>query len=179
MKNIKNILRELWSYLSIRQTGKTSLLKAGTDNYDRPHWVLVPTMKYGKTVLKTSNENQKLIGLNNLEKLYGSRDPLIIDQETNVMIFSMALDHINLLEMDRNVRDKVIMELAELCEMYQEDSHIMEKHIMDGLQIPFWNFVKRISYRKKSLDIIQSAMNKHQKYMKGFERIKKVYGIEI
>ena len=179
MKHIKNLLTEIWSYLSIRQTGKTTLLKTGIDSYDRPHWILVPTMDYGRSFILEGNKNQKIVSFKNLDKLRGSKDPLVIDHTAISTLISMTLDYINDLEIKRNDATRVSVEIAELCEMYQEDLHKMEKHILEGLRIPFWNFIKKSEYRKKSIKLIEESLEKHKVYTNKFERIKKHYGFEI
>lgn len=183
MENFKNTLRDILSNLSLRQSGKTSLLKAGIDNYDKPFWVLVPTLKYGDAALKTQNKNQKLISINNLSSLKGSKYPLIIDQESLVILFNDILNHTDFLETTLNSemasKHSLAMELVELAAMYQDDSHRMEKHILNGLKIPFWNFIKKINHRNKSISLIKESARRHKKYMDKFKKIKKVYNIEI
>lgn len=179
MKDIKNILRELYMHLSIRQTGKTTLLMSGTDNYDKPFFVLVPNIQYGKKFLSNLNKNQSLISLEDLKKLKGTSNPLIIDQESNTMLFSMALDKISILEEEVNFKNKVLLTLTELTEMYQDDSHRMEKHIATRLKIPFWNFVEKLKYHKNTIELVQSILDNYKQYNEKFEKLKKNFDIKI
>jgi hypothetical protein len=98
---IKEILKELQHYLSIRQTGKTTLLKKGINEYPYYHWIVVPTIDYGKSITIPSNKLHNLVTLNDLQKVRGTHQAMIIDQEANLQIFSMALDAIQRLGLCR------------------------------------------------------------------------------
>lgn len=91
----------------------------------------------------------------------------------------MALDKINILEEEINAKNKIILTLTELTEMYQDDSHRMENHIAARLKIPFWNFVKKLKYRKKTIELVESILDNHKQYNEKFKKLKKNFGIEI
>ncbi len=178
---IKKILEELQQYLSLRQTGKTSLLKSGIDNYDRNHFVLVPTVEYGNKVLGTTKSKsiQKLVTFVNLNKLKGSNYPLIIDQEANLQIFSMALDKIQHLEMESDRKTKLSHEILDLAEMFQDDLHKIQNHMMDGLMIPFWNLAEQWRHRKRLIVLADYILSNSKKYTQKFKEIKSYYKFEI
>ncbi len=177
---IKEILRELQYYLSIRKTGKTTLLKKGIDEYPYYHWIVVPNFQYGEEVLTNpSNKLHKLVSLNNLQKLGGTRQAMIIDQEANLQIFSMALDAIQRLEDESDRKTKLSHEIVDLAELYQNDLHKIQKHMMDGLRIPFWNLAEQWKYRKRSIELAKYILDNGKRYTQKFKEIKSYYNFEI
>jgi hypothetical protein len=176
---IKEILRELQYYLSIRQTGKTTLLKEGVDNYSKYHWIVVPTTTYGEKLFDRRNKLHQLVSLNNLQKLRGTQQAMIIDQEANLQIFSMALDKIEKLEDESDRKTKLSHEIVDLTELYQDDLHRLQNHMMDGLRIPFWNLMEQWRYRKRSIELAKSILDNGKRYTQKFKEIKSYYNFEI
>jgi hypothetical protein len=176
---IKEILRELQYYLSIRQTGKTTLLKEGVDNYSKYHWIVVPTIAYGEKLFDRRNKLHQLVSLNNLQKLRGTQQAMIIDQEANLQIFSMALDEIHRLETESDRKTKLSHEIVDLTEMFQDDLHKIQNHMMDGLGIPFWNLVEQWRYRKRSIEVAKYILDNSKRYTQKFKEIKSYYNFEI
>jgi hypothetical protein len=177
---IKEILKELQYYLSIRQTGKTALLKNGIDEYPKYHWIVVPNIEYGVKVLANpSNKLHQLVSLYNLQNLRGTQQAMIIDQEANLQIFSMALDEIHRLETESNRTTKLSHEIVDLTEMFQYDMHKLQHHIMDGLRIPFWNLMEQWKYRKRSIELVDYLLSNGKKYTQKFKEIKSTYNFEI
>lgn len=177
---IKEILRELQYYLSIRQTGKTALLKNGIDEYPKYHWIVVPNIEYGVKVLANpSNKLHQLVFLYNLQNLRGTQQAMIIDQEANLQIFSMALDEIQRLEIKSDRKTKLSHEIVDLTEMFQDDLHKIQHHMVDGLSIPFWNLVEQWKYRKRSIKVAKSILDNGKRYTQKFKEIKSYYNFEI
>jgi thymidine kinase len=176
---IKEILRELQYYLSIRQTGKTTLLKEGVDNYSKYHWIVVPTIGDGEKLFDRRNKLHQLVSLNNLQKVRGTSQAMIIDQEANLQIFSMALDEIQRLEDESDRKTKLSHEIVDLTEMFQDDMHKLQHHIMDGLRIPFWNLMEQWNHRKRSFELAKYILDNGDRYTQKFKEIKSYYNFEI
>jgi hypothetical protein len=176
---IKEILKELQYYLSIRQTGKTTLLKKGIDEYPYYHWIVVPTIEYGKKMVIPSNKLHNLVSLNNLQKVRGTHQAMIIDQEANLQIFSMALDEIHRLENESDTKTKLSHEIVDLTEMYQDDLHKIQHHMLDGMRIPFWNLVEQWKHRKRSFELAKYILDNGKRYTQKFKEIKSYYNFEI
>lgn len=64
---------------SLRQTGKTELLRRGVDNYDRPFILVCKTIEQGRLV--TQNPNCIYVTPKSIDKLRGRSVPIIFDQE--------------------------------------------------------------------------------------------------
>jgi hypothetical protein len=176
---IKEILRELQYYLSIRQTGKTTLLKEGVDNYSKYHWIVVPTIGYGEKLFDRRNKLHQLVTIDTLKKVRGTQQAMIIDQQANLEIFSMSLDAIQRLEDESDRKTKLSHEIVDLTEMFQYDLHKIQNHMMDGLRIPFWNLVEQWKYRKRSIELAKYILDNGKRYTQKFKEIKSYYNFEI
>lgn len=179
MSKIKNILKKLSYYLSIRQTGKTTLLKKGIDEYPYYHWIVVPKLEYAKHMVSPSNKLHNLVTLDNLTPLVGTNQAMIIDQEANLQIFQMALDEIQRLELEGEAKTKLAHDIVGLLEMYQDDLHQMQNHMLDGLRIPFWNLKAKWKHRKKSIELVSYTIERGKEYTDGFKKIKSKFRFEI
>lgn len=177
--DIKNILKNLSYYLSIRQTGKTTLLKKGVDEYPYYHWIVVPNLDYAKEIVTPSNKLHNLVTLDTLDRLVGTKQAMIIDQEANLQIFQMALDEIHRLELEGDRKNKLAHEIVDLLEMYQNDLHQMQNHMLDGLRIPFWNLKAKWKHRKKSIELVSYTIERGKDYADGFKKIKSNFRLEI
>jgi hypothetical protein len=181
---IKDILRELQYYLSIRRTGKTTLLKKGIDEYPYYHWIVVPTIEYGKTMVIPSNKLHKLVSLDDIgsgngSKIRGTHQAMIIDQEANLQIFQMAFGEIQRLEDESVEKTKLAHEIAKLVEMYQDDLHKLQNHFLNGLKISCWNLFESYRYKKKSIELMDYTISNNKRYSEQFKRIKSHYRFEI
>ena len=177
--NIKEILKELQYYLSIRKTGKTTLLKKGIDEYPYYHWIVVPTIEYGKTMVIPSNKLHRLVSLDNLQNVRGTHQAMIIDQEANLEIFTKSLQEIERLETENDTITKLLNEIVDLAEMLQDDSHQLQNHMMSGLRIPFWNLVQRWKHKKRSIELAEYILSNNERYTQKFKQIKSYYNFEI
>lgn len=176
---IKEILKELQYYLSIRKTGKTTLLKKGIDEYPYYHWIVVPTIEYGKTMVIPSNKLHRLVSLDNLQNVRGTHQAMIIDQEANLEIFTKSLQEIERLETENDTITKLLNEIVDLAEMLQDDSHQLQNHMMSGLRIPFWNLVERWKHKKRSIELAEYILSNNERYTQKFKQIKSYYNFEI
>jgi len=159
MSKIKDILRELQYYLSIRQTGKTTLLKKGVDEYPYYHWIVVPKIEYGKVIVDTKNNKlHKLVSLNNLQNIRGTHQAMIIDQEANLQIFNMALSEFDRLEDAIKSRDNTISELSKLNEDNQSKFDELKEHLIQTNSIKWWEIGKIKQYKKKSIQLINNII---------------------
>ena len=176
---IKEILKELQYYLSIRQTGKTTLLKKGINEYPYYHWIVVPTIEYGKNITIPSNKLHKLVSLNNLQNVRGTHQAMIIDQEANLEIFTKSLEEIERLEIESDRKTKLSHEIVDLTEMFQNDLILLQNNMMDGLRIPFWNLFARWEHRNRSFELAKSILDNGKRYTQKFKEIKSYYNFEI
>jgi hypothetical protein len=159
MSKIKDILRELQYYLSIRQTGKTTLLKKGVDEYPYYHWIVVPKIEYGKVIVDTKNNKlHKLVSLNNLQNIRGTHQAMIIDQEANLQIFNMVLGEFDRLEDTIKSRDNTISELSKLNEDNQSKLNELKEHLIQRNSIKWWEIGKIKQYKKKSIQLINNII---------------------
>ena len=84
-------LRNLAFYTKIRKTGKTTLLRKGVENYDKPFFLVCKTQEIGKM---TTNNNPHAIYITpySYERLVGSNYPIIFDQEFVEEMLTEILD---------------------------------------------------------------------------------------
>jgi hypothetical protein len=158
MSKIKDILRELQYYLSIRQTGKTTLLKKGVDGYPYHHWIVVPKMEYGRVIFDTKNNKlHKLVSLNNLQNARGTHKAMIIDQEANLQIFNMVLDEFDKLETEIENSNNIVSELSKLNEVNQSKLNALTEHLLEYNSIKWWQFGKLKKYKNRGTEIINST----------------------
>jgi hypothetical protein len=79
-KTKRQILNELLSpIVDNKRSGKTTLLKMGVDNYDKPFALIARTIESGKEI--TRNPNCIVITPRSLDALKGFKGPIIYDQE--------------------------------------------------------------------------------------------------
>lgn len=99
MKDILQKLEMLRNYYEVtRNVGHTTLMKMGTDNYDRPKLVLTITKNHG---LDLGLKSEETVGWNNLKGLIGHKEPLAIDDGTMWVILNDLIPYIEELEQDR------------------------------------------------------------------------------
>jgi len=93
-KTKRQILEELLApILDNRRSGKTTLLKMGVDNYDKPFALVSGTIETGKSI--TSNSNCLYITPRSLDALKGFKGPVIYDQEFVYDYIQQVLDEID------------------------------------------------------------------------------------
>jgi hypothetical protein len=66
-----------------------------------------------------------------------------------------------------------------LTEMFQDDMHKLQHHIMDGLRIPFWNLMEQWNHRKRSFELAKYILDNGDRYTQKFKEIKSYYNFEI
>jgi len=76
MKIEKKLEILLQYYLSTRRAGHTTLMKEGTNHYDKDFFVLAHNMEYGETM---GFGPKSAVSWQNLDKLIGHNKPLAID----------------------------------------------------------------------------------------------------
>jgi hypothetical protein len=93
-KTKRQILNELLSpIVDNRRSGKTTLLKMGIDNYDKPFALIARTIQCGREI--TSNPNCLVITPGSLDALKGFKGPVIYDQEFVYDYIQQVLDEID------------------------------------------------------------------------------------
>lgn len=93
---VKEKLRSLLTYYETsRQIGHTTLMKIGTNNYEKEKLVLSYNMSHGDNLGFKRNE---IVSWQNLERLCGHRKPMVIDNWTLSVILSDTLKEIEKLE---------------------------------------------------------------------------------
>jgi hypothetical protein len=176
---IKEILKYLGYYLSIRQTGKTTLLKMGVDEYPRQHFILVPSLDYGQKIFGKTNKLHNFVTLNTLNKLIGTHQAIAIDHQVDMMVYQMSLEEIEKLELENDRKLKLAHDLTDLLEIYQHDLHSIQTHIMEGLDIPVWNLIRLYRHRQKEIELAGRIIENGKKYMEQFRKIKTNYKFVI
>ena len=95
MKIKKQLEGLLHYYMATRTVGHTTLLKKGTDNYDKPFCVLTHNIDAARS-LGFSPKNT--VSLLSLDRLRGSSRPMVIDNGAMIEILVDALMRIEALE---------------------------------------------------------------------------------
>lgn len=95
MKIKKQLEDLIYYYMATRAVGHTTLLKKGTDNYDKPYCVLTHNTEAG-SVLGFDRKN--IITLNSLDRLRGSARPMAIDNGAMIELLINAIMRIENLE---------------------------------------------------------------------------------
>lgn len=102
MKIEKKLEKLLHYYLATRQVGHTTLMKEGTNHYDKDFFVLTMNMKHGDAIeLNPKN----IISWENLDKLHGHNRPLAID---NGLMTELLIDTILRIEALEEENKKLI-----------------------------------------------------------------------
>ena len=95
MKIKKQLEDLLYYYMATRATGHTTLMKQGTDNYDKPFCILTHNAEAGSSL----GFNQKnVVTLNSLDRLRGSSRPIAIDNGAMIELLISAIMRIESLE---------------------------------------------------------------------------------
>ena len=162
--NLENVLMSI----KTRMTGKTSLIKKGIDNYDKPFWVYVRTIKEGRQL--TTNPNAQFITPSTTEKLRGSRLPIIVEQEGMLDLFKENEELTKYLKYLADSRYRVCHELFDLVDLYQERAHKLESLLLDGLHIKWYEFKKRREHKLKCIKMVEADFN----YQEKFDKIKQL-----
>jgi hypothetical protein len=155
MNSVKQIIRQLHYHLSIRQIGKTTLLKVGVDDYPKYHSIVVPTMDYAKRTFNPINKLHNFVSLDNLENLNGTNQPMIIDQEANREIFKMVLHEFDDLNNIIQAKDDTITTLTSIKDTHYSDLCELKVHLNEGYQIRWWQFKKRKQHKLKQLQLLK------------------------
>lgn len=155
MNSVKQIIRQLHGYLSIRRIGKTTLLLKGVDEYPQYHCIVVPTMEYAKRTFNPTNKLHNFVSLDNLENLNGTNQPMIIDQEANREIFKMVLYEFDDLDNIIQSKDNTITSLTFVKDMYYSHLCELKAHLIEGYKIHWWQFKKRKEHKRKQLELIK------------------------
>lgn len=87
-----DLFRHILHQCNVRQTGKTTLLKEGIDNYDKPFFYVCRNVKYGQAVCK--NKNAIFVTPASYMKLRGSLHPIIVDSEFIAEYLPKAFDEV-------------------------------------------------------------------------------------
>ncbi len=161
-------LVELILLLNDRQVGNTTLMRKGTDNYDRKFAIVAKTQDNAKDL--TENKNALFFSLGNLNDLNkGYHLPIAIDHTALSALVSQAVDYIlsSYSEEDLNERVDPVMKLAEL---YQERCHKIERLSTDYAFCPWWMFGKRIKLRNKIKEHIKFEDSEDSEISKLFRK---------
>ena len=141
-------LASVISTLSTRQVGHTTLMKKGTDSYDRPFGVIVHSMDFGKQVLG-ENPNGKAFTLNTIDSSNGSKIPLVFDNHTLAKFLGdihWELESAIKAAEGAKKNQKIIMDFFE---DYQSMAIDAEYILMDYVDLPWWKFAKKRSLMSK------------------------------
>jgi iron-sulfur cluster repair protein YtfE (RIC family) len=175
---IKNILRELQYYLSIRQIGKTTLLKKGIDEYPYYHWIVVPTIEYGRNIISPVNKLHNLVSLDNLEKIRTTHQAMIIDQEANLEIFNRSLEEIEKLEFQVMKRKVWLDTLTKITSRYESQYYKLQSHMMLGDTIRFWELRKLWEFHQTRNTIVKSMLAEYMDTTTAFKTLQSLINTE-
>ena len=155
MKSVREILKQLQYHLSIRQIGKTTLLKVGVDDYPKYHCIVVPTIEYARRTFNPINKLHNFVSLDNLENLNGTNQPMIIDQEANREIFKMVLYEFDDLDNIIQAKDNTITTLTSIKDTHYSYLCKLKAHLIEGCKISWWEFKKRKKHRIKQVELLK------------------------
>jgi hypothetical protein len=158
MNSVRDILKQLQYHLSIRQIGKTTLLKVGVDDYPKYHCIVVPNIEYARRTFNPINKLHNFVSLNNLENLRGTNQPMIIDQEANLQLFKMVLYEFDDLDNMIRIKDNTITTLTSEKDKYYSDLCELKVHLNEQCKIRWWQFGKRRKYRIKRVQLLKDIV---------------------
>jgi len=121
-------LHELYNYYLInRNVGHTTLMKVGTNDFNREKLVLCVDMKHGRDMGLLRSE---IVTLNSLDRLIGNNKPLVMDNYTLIEIFSQTVSTYN--------------RLKEETSKAQDEQFKLERQVRSMKSQPFRTFFKTI-----------------------------------
>lgn len=95
MKIKKQLEELLYYYMSTRAVGHTTLMKKGTDNYDKPYCILTHNTEAGSVL---GFDRRNIVTVNSLDRLRGSSRPLAIDNGAMIELLIDVIMRIESLE---------------------------------------------------------------------------------
>lgn len=113
--NIKQKLEFLKAYYEVtRKVGHSTLMKKGTDNYDKNKLVIAYDKASGKTLDLKYDE---IVSWNDLTHLIGHNNPIAIDNDVMLKMLEETLEYIKELEQYKNQ----IIEIKKIINKDYED----------------------------------------------------------
>lgn len=155
--NLKEKLRTIINVMRRRQVGNTTLMKKGTDSYERPFLLLSHKLDFSKYVLDTS-ENGKPVSMQSVEKaLAGIGDvPVAID---HVVVQQLLEESLSVVE-KYDAAAKLSKDLMEIVEFFQEHTHALEALSMKRQLCAPWDFSRKIQLDKEIMALISDHYEK-------------------
>lgn len=156
--NLKEKLQTLLRVMSRRQVGNTTLMKVGTDKYERPFLLLSHKLDFSKYVLDGS-ENGKAVSMQSVEKAILANDvPVAIDH----VVIQQALEESLAIVEKYEDAAKIIPDLMKLTEYFQQRTHDLESLSMKRQMCAPWDFSRKRQLDKEILDLIELSYEKKE-----------------
>jgi hypothetical protein len=141
-------LASVISTISTRGVGHTTLMKKGTDSYDRPFGIISHSTPSGKEILG-ENQNGSVYTIDTIDNMRGAKMPVIFDNH----ILAKFLGDIHW-ELESAIKtaegarknQKIIMDFFE---EYQNMAIDAEYVLMDYVELPWWKIAKKRSLMSK------------------------------
>lgn len=169
-------LTALIDAISKRGVGHTSLMKRGTDSYERPFLQIGSTLTEMKQAGLDQNPNCKLCTIEGIAsgKAKGLDLPVAID---NYVIREVMLDALLTLEsmkVSLEAKNQVMEELMNIIEYYQDRAHSIETISMELAVTPWYKVRKLISLEKRIHQMILEYNSEENPVEEAFNRILKI-----
>lgn len=151
-------LRQLLDVIGTRQVGHTTLMKKGTDNYDKEFGVVGLSTDQAKQLV---GENRDIVipaSLKSLGRFEGMKIPVAIDNSVWYTVISNVIGILENSMLKEDIR-KITDNLMVLVEVYQERSHKIELAIVDYILCPFWHLPRKTKIKKEIVDLIYESNN--------------------
>jgi hypothetical protein len=150
MSNL-DLLKSIRNLFGLRGVGNTSLMRMGTENYDRKFFVISHSREYSEELIRGS-----MYGIAKTVKdiisLYNYDSPVVIDHHVLASLISDTVKEIE----DSNVRiyrmKNAINRLMPLIEYYQDRSIIIENLYLELAICRWWQFSKKKRLRSELLN---------------------------
>ena len=153
MNNTIELLRIFRKLLGLREVGNTTLMKKGTENYDREFYVVSNSLDYSKEIVGASKYGN-VVTMNNVEKLNGISSPVLIDHHLVAFVLANAIEKMDRNEEEMERMKKVIDKLMSIAEYYQDRSHKTEDLTIELLTCKWWQFSKKSRIKSELWSLI-------------------------
>lgn len=175
MKNLTNKLKTLVSVISTRGVGHTSLMKTGTATYDKPFIQVGFTMSAMKASGLDQNPNAKLMTIDRLsQEPTSSSMPVAIDNHVIRELLSDILITVECMESSIDKKNRVMEELMNIVEYYQDRAHKIERIGLELALTPWWKINRLIRLEKEIHQAILEYNTDSNPVEASFQRVLKI-----
>ena len=155
MSNL-DLLKAIRSLIGgLRGVGNTSLMRRGTDNYDREFFVISHSREYSEELLRGSKYG-KAKTLYDINSLQGYSVPVVIDHHVLASSIANAINDIEKKNEHISQMNITIDKLMTITEYYQDRSHNIEDLALKLVLCRWWQFSKKKRLRNELLNKIMN-----------------------